>query len=580
MEAIMDWKQAYQRWLDADYLEENIRKELLSIKDDETAIEDRFYQNLTFGTGGMRGEMGAGTNRMNRYTIRKATEGLARYIASFGSEAKSQGVVIAFDSRHYSSDFAVEAAKTLGAHDIRSYVFDALRPTPELSFAVRYLNAFSGIMITASHNPPVYNGYKVYGEDGGQLPPETAGQVIDYVDRVEDELNITVADEEQLRADKTLQTIGRAVDRAYIAKLETIAQQPDLIENMAGDLQIVYTPLHGTGHQLVREGLATLGFQNVHVVAEQADPDPEFSTVKSPNPEEHAAFEWAIQYGKNHHADILLATDPDADRVGLAVKNTEGEYTVLNGNQTGALLLHYLLSQKQKQGYLPQNGVVLKTIVTSELGRRIAEDFGVTTVDTLTGFKFIGEKIKTYKQTHEHTFLFGYEESYGYLIGDFVRDKDAVQVCLLAAEVAAWYKSEGKSLYDGLQQIYETYGYYQEDLASLTLKGIDGTEKIQNIMKMFRNQPPTKLAGDAVTVLEDYDVGERYDMQTGDRQAIRLPKANVVKFHLQNDAWFCLRPSGTEPKLKLYFAVYEDSDAESTAKLQQLKDEVMALLDT
>lgn len=570
----MDWKSNLERWVNHPNLENSIRKEIESLRDDEKVLEDCFYRNLTFGTGGMRGEIGPGTNRMNRYTVRKSSEGLARYIEGFGEEAKTRGVVIAYDSRHRSPEFSKEAALTLGQHGIRTYLFEHLRPTPELSFAVRYLNAFAGIVVTASHNPPQYNGYKVYGSDGGQLPPKTADEVIAKVNEVENELAVEIADEENLKADGQLIMIGDKVDQAYIEKLQSISVNADVIQEMGRDLRIVYTPLHGTGNMPVRIGLRTLGFGNVSVVSEQEAPDPEFSTVDSPNPEEHAAFKLAIRDGKQSGADILLATDPDADRVGVAVKNNDGEYVVLTGNQTGALLLHYLLSQKKDKDALPKNGVVLKTIVTSEFGRRIAEDYGIHTVDTLTGFKFIGEKIKEYHETNQYSFLFGYEESYGYLIGDFVRDKDAVQACLLAAEAGAYYKAQGQSLYDGLQSLFEKYGWFREDLKSITLKGIEGAEKIANVMKTLRERPPQRIAGRSVAIMEDYHRSEREKLEDGSKEMLTLPKSNVLKYFLDDGSWFCLRPSGTEPKIKLYFGVCGSSEKESLIALEQIKGDV------
>lgn len=570
----MDWKQAFQRWINAPYLDKDTRAELEAIQDAEDVIEDSFYKNLTFGTGGMRGVMGPGPNRMNRYTVRKASEGLARYIETYGQEAQRQGVVIAYDSRYRSAEFAKEAALTLGHHGIKAYLFDDMRPTPELSFAVRHLKAFAGIVITASHNPPQYNGYKVYGDDGGQLPPKTADEVIAQVNEVADELAVAIGHDQELRNAGLLTMIGKKIDWAYVEKLQSISVNPDMIQERASSLKIVYTPLHGTGHHLVRQGLTALGFPHVTTVAEQAEADPEFSTVDSPNPEESAAFERAISYGKRVDADLLLATDPDADRVGVAVKNNAGEYVVLTGNQTGALLLHYLLSQKHQNGVLPKDGAVLKTIVTSELGRAIAANYGVKTIDTLTGFKFIGEKIKEYQQSNDFTFLFGYEESYGYLIGDFVRDKDAVQACLFAAEVAAYYKSQGQSLYDALLALFDQYGWYQEALASITLKGKDGQAEIANIMENFRQHPLHELAGRAVVTVEDYERRQRIDAD-GNVAALTLPAANVIKYTFEDGSWFCLRPSGTEPKMKIYVAVCAKTAEESQQALEQLKAAVM-----
>lgn len=569
----MEWRQKYEQWLREPQLDPELKRLLEQRRNDERWLEDCFYKNLEFGTGGMRGEIGPGTNRMNMYTVRKASEGLARYIQSFGDEAKQRGVVIAYDSRHKSPEFAMEAAKTLATNGIQTYVFDELRPTPELSFAVRYLRAFAGIVITASHNPPEYNGYKVYGEDGGQLPPAVADQVIRYVNEVENELAIHVEDEETLREKSLIRIIGSEVDDAYIHAVKTISIHPELAREAA--INIVFTPLHGTSNKPVRRALAELGYQNVFVVKEQELPDPNFSTVASPNPEEHAAFAMAMELGKQVNADLLIATDPDADRMGVAVTNDKGNYVVLTGNQTGGLLLHYLLSQRKAQGTLPENGVVLKTIVTSEFGRAIAQSFGLETVDTLTGFKFIGEKMKEYEQTGQYAFQFGYEESYGYLIGDFVRDKDAVQAAVLAAEVCAFYKKQGLSLYEALLQLFDQYGYYREGQRSLTLKGKEGAEAIAAILASFRQQPPVEAAGKKVTVIEDYKTKERTNTLTGEKTAIDLPTSNVLKYILEDGSWFCLRPSGTEPKMKAYFGVKGTSLEDSEERLARLTEAVM-----
>ncbi|WP_031405538.1 phospho-sugar mutase [Geobacillus vulcani] len=569
----MEWRQKYEQWLREPQLDPELKRMLEQRRDDERWLEDCFYKNLEFGTGGMRGEIGPGTNRMNIYTVRKASEGLARYIRSFGDEAKRRGVVIAYDSRHQSPEFAMEAAKTLATNGIQTYVFDELRPTPELSFAVRYLRAFAGIVITASHNPPEYNGYKVYGEDGGQLPPAVADQVIRYVNEVENELAIHVEDEKTLREKGLIRIIGSEVDDAYIHAVKTISIHPELARETA--INIVFTPLHGTSNKPVRRALAELGYQNVFVVKEQERPDPNFSTVASPNPEEHAAFAMAMELGEQVNADLLIATDPDADRLGIAVKNGSGKYIVLTGNQTGALLLHYLLSQRKEKGLLPPNGVVLKTIVTSEFGRAIAASFGLETIDMLTGFKFIGEKIKEYEQTGQYAFQFGYEESYGYLIGDFVRDKDAVQAAVLAAEVCAFYKKQGRSLYEALLQLFDQYGYYREGQRSLTLKGKEGAEAIAAILTSFRQQPPVEAAGKKVTVIEDYKTKERTNTLTGEKTAIDLPASNVLKYILEDGSWFCLRPSGTEPKIKVYFGVKGTSLEDSEERLARLADAVM-----
>ncbi|MGE7939812.1 phospho-sugar mutase [Bacillus paramycoides] len=571
----MNWKQEFSRWLSYAELDVELKEQLENMRQDEKKIEDSFYKNLEFGTGGMRGELGAGTNRLNVYTVRKATKGLAVFIEKLGEEAKKRGVVVAYDSRHKSPEFAMEVAATLGAHGITTYVFESLRPTPVLSFAVRHLHTVSGIVLTASHNPPEYNGYKVYGEDGGQLPPKEADELISYVNAVKDELTVEVADVEQLKADGLLHIIGQEVDDAYAAELNNVIINKEMVQKVGKDLKIVFTPLHGTSNISVRRGLEEVGFTDVTVVKEQELPDPNFSTVKSPNPEEHAAFEYAIRDGEKVGADVLIATDPDADRLGVAVRNHDGEFQVLTGNQTGALMLDYLLSQKKENGTLPANGVVLKTIVTSEIGRTIAKAYGLDTVDTLTGFKFIGEKIKQYEESGQYEFQFGYEESYGYLIRPFCRDKDAVQSVLFACEVAAYYKAQGKTLYNGLLEVFEKYGFFREDLVSLTLKGKDGAEQIQEMMATFRENPPKEVAGFTVVAVEDYKASIITTLQDGNKEEIHLPKSNVLKYKLEDGSWFCLRPSGTEPKIKFYFGVQDDSLQNSEQKLLTIKEDIM-----
>lgn len=572
----MDWKQKAEKWLVFSGLDSEIKAELESIKQNEQQLEERFYKDLEFGTGGMRGEIGAGTNRMNLYTVRKASAGLAAYIEENGEEAKRRGVVIAYDSRHKSPQFAMEAAKTLATRGIQTYVFEELRPTPELSFAVRHLHAIAGIVITASHNPPEYNGYKVYGDDGGQLPPAGADRVIAKVNEIENELSIEVLAELELKEKGLIKMVGPEVDRAYLEKLMTISENPSLADET--DVKVVFTPLHGTANTPVRNILTAMKYQNVVVVKEQEKPDPEFSTVKSPNPEEHAAFELAIREGKKIDADLLIATDPDADRLGVAVKNPEGEYVVLTGNQTGSLLLHYILKQKKAKGTLPANGVVLKTIVTSELGRAIASSFGAETIDVLTGFKFIAEKIKSYEESGEYKFLFGYEESYGYLIGDFARDKDAVQAAMLAVEVCAYYKKKGMSLYEALISVFKEFGYYQEGLRSLTLKGKEGAELIQKTLGVFRSKPLKHLGNLKVTAVEDYLTRVRVT-EDNKEEKIGLPPSNVLKYHLEDGSWLCLRPSGTEPKIKFYFGVKDSSLSASKQKLQMIEQDFMKLVE-
>ena len=570
----MNYIDKSQQWITYSNLNSELKSELHTILEQPKELEDRFYKALEFGTGGMRGELGVGTNRLNIYTVRKAIDGLARYIVEQGEESMQRGVVIAYDSRHKSEEFAMEIAQVLGHYQIKSYVFDALRPTPELSFSIRYLNTCAGIVITASHNPPEYNGIKIYSEDGGQMPLEMADVITSYINQVENELLIPVVEYETLLKTGLLQIIGEEFDKAYLSALDTL----QLRKNAKSDMKIVFTPLHGTAYHLVPEGLKRFGFENVILVDEQMTPDPEFSTVVSPNPEEHAAFEYAIRYGQKHDADLLLATDPDADRLGVAVKNAEGQYVVLNGNQTGALMLHYILEQKKQTGTLPANGVVLKTIVTSEIGRTIAQEYGIETIDTLTGFKFIGEKIKQFEELNSHTFLFGYEESYGYLIKEFARDKDAVQAAVFIAEVAAYYHEQGITLYEALFNLLDHYNYYQEDLISLTLKGKDGATQIQEMMDQVRQSPIQEVAGKKVVMVEDYLVGQRKDLLNDETSYIDLPTSNVLKLYLEGDAWVTLRPSGTEPKIKFYFSVKEETLSSSIEVLKKLKEEFMNII--
>lgn len=574
----MSWKTSWEKWSNYLHLDEEVNELLETMKDDEKTLEDAFYKNLEFGTGGMRGEIGPGTNRMNIYTVRKASEGLARYIEEQGEEAKKRGVVIAYDSRYKSPEFAMESAKTLATHGIQTYVFDELKPTPELSFALRQLKAFSGIVVTASHNPPEYNGYKVYGEDGAQLPPHVADAVIDKVNEVENELEIEVKSEEELKSSGLIKMIGEEIDQSYLEHLISISEKPQIAKEV--DLKIVFSPLHGTALKMAENGLKALGYESVHIVKRQAIPDPEFTTVKSPNPEDKAAFEYAIRDGKEIDADILIATDPDADRLGVAVKGESGEYILLTGNQTGAILMDYILARKQEKNMIPENGRVFKTIVTSELGRKVAEHYGASVEDVLTGFKFIGEKIKKYEETGEYSFLFGYEESYGYLIGDFARDKDAIQAVLMAAEAAAYYKKQGKTLYNVLHDLFEQHGFYQEGLKSLTLKGKEGAEQIQGILKDFRNEPLKEVAGMQVVSSEDYKVSKKVDLQSGEESIIHLPSSNVLKYYLEDGSWICLRPSGTEPKIKFYFSVIGETQSDSDDKLHALQEDIMAKVET
>jgi len=567
----MTWLEKANEWLQYDNLDIHVKRGLVEAFKDYKELEDAFYCNCEFGTAGMRGELGPGTNRMNIYTVRKAAKGLSLYMESQGAEAKRRGVVIAYDCRHMSKEFALEMAKTLGQHRIKVYLFSELRPTPELSFAVRYLNSFAGIMITASHNPSIYNGLKIYGEDGCQLTPEAAQCIVENMDTIENELYIEVANENDLLQDGLLTYIDEEIDSAYLVQLKKL----QLNINMPHDVKIVYSPLHGTGGKSVVAGLKAFGFNHVTVVKEQMIPDPEFSTVKSPNPEEHEAFTMAIEYGKQVDADVLLATDPDADRLGVAVKNSLGEYVVLTGNQLGALLVNYILSQKLEKNILPENGVIIKSIVTSSLGEMIASHYGVPTLNTLTGFKYIGEKIGQFEENNQYSFLMGYEESYGYLMSDFVRDKDGVQAALITAEMVAYYKNKGQCLYETMKILLEQFGYYKEAIQSLTMKGKEGAAQINDIMSEFRSSSPNEIAGLKVLYLEDYHSSQRIDLSRKHVEDIHLPKSNVLKFYCENDAWFCLRPSGTEPKIKIYFGVKGQTEEESQTILEQLQEEVM-----
>jgi phosphoglucomutase len=560
----MDSIKEYERWMSQQNLDSELKQELVQIQGNDQEINERFYKPLEFGTGGLRGVIGAGTNRMNRYTVRKATQGIAQYIIKQGPEAVEKGVVIAYDSRHKSPEFAQEVGLVFAKNGIRAFVFESLRPTPELSFAIRFFGATAGIVITASHNPPEYNGYKAYWSDGAQIATELADAITDEIAAVTDELTVEAMTLEEAKGARLFAWVGDRVDEAYQAHLRGLALQP--AENNQ-DFRIVYTPLHGTGNLPVRRILRDMGFEHVYVVPEQEQPDANFSTVKSPNPEEHEAFKLAIQLAKEKEADLIMGTDPDADRVGVVVRGESGEFAVLTGNQLGALLLDYILTARAAKGDLPENGVVIKTIVTSEIGAQVAAAYGLETVNTLTGFKYIGEKIKQYKETGEKTFLFGYEESYGYLIGDFCRDKDAIQACMMAAEMGAYYKKQGLTLYQALIQLFERVGYYKEDLASLTLKGIEGVQKISAMMDDLRKQPPTELGGIQVVECKDYQQGIE-----------GLPTSNVLKFRLADDSWFAARPSGTEPKIKFYFGVKGNSLPDAEAKLAALKESVMKLV--
>lgn len=572
----MSWEKTYQTWNDFENLDKEIRENLESISEDQVALEDAFYTNLEFGTAGMRGVIGAGTNRMNTYIVRQATEGLAKFIEAHGEDAKKRGVAIAYDSRHKSPEFSLEAAKTLGAHGIKTYLFESLRTTPELSFAVRHLGTFAGIMMTASHNPPEYNGYKVYGADGGQFPPAEADELTDYVRSVEDILAIEVAEKDDLVEQGLLEFIGEEVDNAYLEELKTVNIDKELIERNS-DLNIVFSPLHGTATMIGTKALENAGFKNVTLEPDQAKPDPDFTTVKSPNPEDPDAFELSIKLGKEIGAEVLIATDPDADRLGMATRLDSGEYQVLTGNQIAALMVNYLLKAYEKQGTLPENGTILKSIVSSEMATVIAKDHGVDTVDVLTGFKFIAEKIKEYEETNEKTFLFGFEESYGFLVKPFVRDKDAIQALILIAELAAFYKEQDKTTYDGLQELFEEYGYFKEKTISITMSGITGAEKIKQVMADFRSESPTVFGGVQVKSVEDYLSGTRTGAN-GETSEMNFDKADVLKYYLEDGSWIAARPSGTEPKIKFYIGAVADTQEEADQKVIDFEASINELI--
>ncbi len=574
----MDSRTIYDFWLKNDYFDEETKKELEAIKDDPAQIEERFYKDLEFGTGGLRGIIGAGTNRINIYTVRKASQGLANYLLKNVSNSRERGVVIAYDSRNKSPEFAMEAAKVFAANGIAVYLFDELRPTPELSFAVRHLGAAAGIVITASHNPKQYNGYKVYGEDGGQLPLNGSEAVFDEISKISDITAIRTADEKEASEKGLIRMIGKDVDDAYINCLKTLAVNPEEVKKAAGSMRIVYTPLHGSGNKPVRRILDETGFKNVLVVKEQELPDPAFSTVKYPNPEEKDAFELAIELARKEDVDLIIGTDPDCDRIGVVVRNSAGEYAVLTGNQTGCLLMEYILSQKKRMGTLPGNGFVVKTIVTSELSRKIAASYNVELIEVLTGFKFIGEKIKELDETGLKKYLFGFEESYGYLAGTFARDKDAVVAAMLIGEMAAYYRNRGMSLYEGLQEIFEKYGYFIEGITSFTLEGKEGIGKISGAMEALRARKSDSFGALGLKAVRDYKTGERTVIADGRTEKLDLPSSDVLYYELADTSWFCIRPSGTEPKIKIYYGVSETSMDKAQKKLDSIKESVTGVI--
>ena len=571
----MTYQENFQKWADFADLPDYLRRDLESM--DEKTKEDAFYTNLEFGTAGMRGLIGAGTNRINIYVVRQATEGLARLIESKGGNEKERGVAIAYDSRHFSPEFAFESAAVLAKHGIKSYVFESLRPTPELSFAVRHLNCFAGIMITASHNPAPFNGYKVYGEDGGQMPPHDADALTTYIRSIENPFAVEVADIEAEKASGLIEVIGEAVDVEYLKEVKDVNINPALIEEFGKDMKIVYTPLHGTGEMLARRALAQAGFDSVQVVEAQATPDPDFSTVKSPNPESQAAFALAEELGRQVGADVLVATDPDADRVGVEVLQKDGSYLNLSGNQIGAIMAKYILEAHKNAGTLPENAALCKSIVSTDLVTKIAESYGATMFNVLTGFKFIAEKIQEFEEKHNHTYMMGFEESFGYLIKPFVRDKDAIQAVLVVAELAAYYRSRGLTLADGIEEIYKEYGYYAEKTISVTLSGVDGAEQIKAIMAKFRNNAPKEWNATEITVVEDFKA-QTSTAADGTVTALTTPPSDVLKYTLADGSWIAVRPSGTEPKIKFYIAVVGESNEDSQAKIANIEAEINAFV--
>lgn len=575
----MGYMENYKKWCEDTYFDEATRAELKAIEGNDKEIQERFYKDLEFGTGGLRGIIGAGTNRLNIYTVSKATQGFANYIIKQGEEAVKKGVAIAFDSRRMSPEFAEITALVLNGNGIKTYIYPSLRPTPMLSFAVRELNCTGGVVITASHNPPEYNGYKVYWADGGQVPYPRDEAIIEEVNAVTDFHTIKTANKDEAVKAGLFNVIGEEVDEAFDKNVLAQIVNPEIIKEQH-DLKIVYTPIHGSGNKPVRRVLKKAGFENVTVVSEQELPDSEFTTVGYPNPENPAVFELAIKLAEKIDADIILGTDPDCDRVGAVVKTKDGSYTVLTGNMTGTLICNYICSQKAKLGTLPKNGALVSTIVSSEMTKAIAKKYNLAYFDVLTGFKYIGEKIKEFEQTGEYQYVFGFEESYGCLSGTYARDKDAVVASLLICEMAAYYKSRGMSLYDGLMELYDTYGVYKEIIHSITLKGIEGIENMKKIMDTLRKDAPSEIAGVKVTETRDYLEDKIVDVATGKVSPTNLPKSNVLYFTLADDTWFCVRPSGTEPKIKIYFGTKADTVENAEKKIATAQDGIMKVVNS
>lgn len=569
----MSYMQRYKNWILSDHFDEETKKELQEIQEDEKEIEDRFYKDLEFGTGGMRGKIGAGTNRMNKYMVHKATQGLANYIVNYIDQGKKKGVALGFDSRHCSPEFAMEAALVLAGNGIKTYLFEELCPVPMLSFAVRELGAATGIVITASHNPPEYNGYKVYGEDGGQIVPEKAHKVMAEIEEVDDFSLIDRLEPEEAEEEGLLNYVGEEIRSRYREEVKNVIPDKDMAADQGKDFDILYTPLHGTGYKPVMNVLEELGF-NVEVVADQAEPDPDFSTVESPNPENISAFELALKEAEDKKPAIIIGTDPDCDRLGVMVRNRVGEYEALSGNEAGVLMLDYLLSRQE----VPDKGVMIKTIVTTELAREIARAHGVETIDVLTGFKYIGEKIKEFEETGDREFIFGFEESYGYLAGTYARDKDAVLAAALFSVMALYYNQQGSSVLERLTELREQYGYYSEALESIYMEGREGQQKIQTFLNRMREEEPREIAGWQVIRFSDYKKGETIDYSSDSREQIDLPESDVLQYYLAEDSIITIRPSGTEPKLKIYFSVRESSAQASAEKMQEFKDSVLSMI--
>ena len=566
----MTYIENYQKWLDFVELPNYLREELVAM--DEKTKEDAFYTNLEFGTAGMRGIIGAGTNRINIYVVRQATEGLAKLIETKGEDIKKRGVAIAYDSRHFSPEFAFESAQVLAKHGIKAYVFESLRPTPELSFAVRHLGTFAGIMVTASHNPAPFNGYKVYGEDGGQMPPADADALTGFIRAIEDPFAIELADLEESKSSGLIEVIGEAVDIEYLKEVKDVNINQRLIDEYGKDMKIVYTPLHGTGEMLARRALAQAGFDSVQVVESQAIPDPDFSTVKSPNPENQEAFALAEELGRKVDADVLVATDPDADRLGVEIRQADGSYRNLSGNQIGAIIAKYVLEAHKTAGTLPENAALAKSIVSTELVTKIAESYGAKMFNVLTGFKFIAEKIQEFEEKHNHTYMFGFEESFGYLIKPFVRDKDAIQAVLMVAEIATFYRSRGLTLADGIEEIYKEYGYFAEKTLSVTLSGVNGAAEIQKIMDKFRGNAPIQFNKTNIVKTEDF-LSQTATSANG-VEKLTTPPSNVLKYTLVDDSWIAVRPSGTEPKIKFYIATVGTDLADAEVKIANIEKEI------